>query len=97
MQGCRAILTKGMSNTELTHEISPEYKLAVPIGGKIHILLIERNKWARKCALALGWPVGPDKTEAGNAYRLVDIVLPEIGEPVTLSSFRFSIIEFRKI
>jgi transposase len=35
--------------------------------------------------------LGAAKTEAGNAFRLVDIVLPEVGEPVTPSSFRFSI------
>jgi transposase len=35
--------------------------------------------------------LGAAKTEAGNAFRLVDIVLPEAGEPVSPSSFRFSI------
>jgi transposase len=35
--------------------------------------------------------LGAAKTEAGNAYRLVDIVVPEVGEPVNPSSFRFSI------
>jgi molybdate-binding protein len=43
LQSCRAILTKGVSNTELTRGISPEYKLTVPIGEKIYALLSEAN------------------------------------------------------
>jgi hypothetical protein len=35
--------------------------------------------------------LGAAKTEAGNAWRLVDVVVPEVGEPVMPSSFRFSI------
>lgn len=35
--------------------------------------------------------LGAAKSEAGNAYRLVDIAVPEAGQPVTPSSFRFSI------
>lgn len=35
--------------------------------------------------------LGAAKTEAGNVYRLVDITVPEVGEPVTPSSFHFSI------
>ncbi len=35
--------------------------------------------------------LGAAKTEAGNAWRLVDIVVPEAGGPATPSSFRFSI------
>jgi hypothetical protein len=35
--------------------------------------------------------LGAAKTEAGNAWRLVDVVVPEVGEPVMPSSFRLSI------
>ena len=35
--------------------------------------------------------LGAAKTEAGNAFRLVDIVIPEVDEPVTPTSFRFSL------
>jgi transposase len=35
--------------------------------------------------------LGAAKTEAGNTFRLVDIILPEVGEPITPASFRFSI------
>jgi transposase len=35
--------------------------------------------------------LGAAKTEAGNAFRLVDIVIPEVDEPVTPTSFRFSV------
>jgi transposase len=35
--------------------------------------------------------LGAAKTEAGNAFRLVDIVLPEVNGPVTPTSFRFSL------
>jgi transposase len=35
--------------------------------------------------------LGSAKTEAGNAFRLVDIILPESSELVTPASFRFSI------
>jgi len=36
---CRAILTKGLSNTELTHPTSPKYTLTVPVEENVHILL----------------------------------------------------------
>lgn len=35
--------------------------------------------------------LGAAKTEAGSAFRLVDIVIPEVDEPVTPRSFRFSL------
>jgi hypothetical protein len=35
--------------------------------------------------------LGAAKTEAGSAFRLVDIVVPEVGEKVNAETFRFSI------
>jgi transposase len=78
------VLTK--SRGRVSKERSMRQRRLKKLWKRLHEL--QRQKLTRDRLLL---KLGSAKTEAGNAFRLVDIVLPEVGEPVTSSSFQFAI------